>query len=87
LEPILPMYCVGTDLEALELLTSIVNHCVLSILIATFSQHLSLLSPAFVIYSDVWLAFSLCHLKLNQVLERLLHKIAYREDLFFINAR
>jgi hypothetical protein len=35
LEPILPMYRVGVDLEALELTTSIVNHCVLSILNAT----------------------------------------------------
>ena len=35
------MYRVGTDLEALELLTSIVDHCVLSILIAKLSQHQS----------------------------------------------
>jgi hypothetical protein len=34
LEPILPMYRVGTDLETLEPLISIVNHCVLSILFA-----------------------------------------------------
>jgi hypothetical protein len=35
----LPMYRVGIDLEALELLTPIVNHCVLSILIETLLQH------------------------------------------------
>ena len=35
------MYRVGKDLEALELLTSIVDHCVLSILIAKLSQHQS----------------------------------------------
>jgi len=29
----------------------------------------------------------LCHLRLNQLFGRLLHQIAYREDLFIINDR